>query len=81
MSLVDFLCAVGNAGYIYFDNLFTSLTLLDTLADIGLGGCRTLRENRTDKDLLIEINFFQKKMRTSESFSDSHNLAEIITSL
>ena len=68
------LCAVGKGDYVYFDNLFTSLTLLDANAESEIGGCGSLRENRTERANLTVKKSFQKKRRgASESCSDGHN--------
>ena len=44
VGLID-KCEVKRGHYVYFDNLFTSLTLLDELSSRGIGGCGTVREN------------------------------------
>ncbi|KAF2893483.1 hypothetical protein ILUMI_12690, partial [Ignelater luminosus] len=38
---------------IYFDNLFTSIGLLDELTQIKLGGTETLRQNRITKNITV----------------------------
>ena len=40
MGLVDF-SVVGKGEFVYFENVFASHTVLDVLADRGIGDCRT----------------------------------------
>ena len=71
MALVDLYCRQRE--YVYFDNLFTSVTLQDALADRGVGGCGFLKENRTEKAPLTDRNSFQKGgSGASESCFDEH---------
>ena len=68
-------CSVGPGHYIFFDNLFTSLTLLDNLSEKGIGGCGTLRENRLEKAPFTDKKVFQKKEKmATEGSSDGNNL-------
>ena len=60
---------------IYFDNLFTSLSLLDELTNKGIGGCGTMRENRLGGVPITSKKAFEKLPRgTCEHMSDSKNL-------
>ena len=58
---------VPPGGKIYFDNLFTSLPLLDKLSEKGIGGTGTLRQNRLGpiplpKKKEVEKNFARGEM-------------------
>ena len=68
-------CSVGPGHYIFFDNLFTLLTLFDNLSERGIGGCGTLRENRLEKAPFTDKKVFQKKEKgATEGSSDGNNL-------
>ncbi|KAF0313958.1 PiggyBac transposable element-derived protein 3 [Amphibalanus amphitrite] len=68
-------CAVPPGHAIFFDNLFTSLELLDVLSDMGLGGCGTVRENRLGGAPFSDKKVLEKKQRgTMEWLSDGDNL-------
>ena len=67
-------CSVGPGHYIFFDNLFTSLTLLDNLSERGIGGCGTMRENRLEKAPFTDKKVFEKEKGATEWYSDGNNL-------
>lgn len=47
--------------YLYFDNLFTGISLLHHLREIGIFGTGTMRENRVPKDCSIMASKLLKK--------------------
>ncbi|XP_039287759.1 piggyBac transposable element-derived protein 3-like [Nilaparvata lugens] len=58
---------------LYFDNFFTSITLLETLKEMGLHGTGTMRANRVEKAPLTDVKAMTKKERgTCESITDSN---------
>ena len=60
---------------IFFDNLFTSLDLLDELSSMNIGGCGTMRENRLGGAPITNKKIFEKLSRgTSEHMSDGKTL-------
>ena len=68
-------CSVPRGHTVYFDNLFTSLELLDALSDLGLGGCGTVRENRLGGAPFSDKKVLEKKQRGAmEWLSDGDNL-------
>ncbi|XP_039287939.1 piggyBac transposable element-derived protein 3-like [Nilaparvata lugens] len=59
---------------LYFDNFFTSITLLETLKEMGLHGTGTMRANRVEKAPLTDVKAMTKKERgTCESITDSNS--------
>ncbi|KAK0046815.1 piggyBac transposable element-derived protein 3 [Biomphalaria pfeifferi] len=50
---------------LYFDNLFTSLSLMDRLTKEGFGATGTLRSSRTEKAPIIDQKVMSKKVRGS----------------
>ena len=50
---------------LFFDNLFTSLPLMDYLSEVAFGGTGTIRLNRTEKAPLQEPASMKKKSRGS----------------
>ena len=46
-------CQLRQGHHVTFDNLFTSLPLLDQLSAAGIGGTGTARENRIQKDCIL----------------------------
>lgn len=75
MSLISHLPKDVNSYSIYFDNLFTSLPLLDELTRLGHRGTGTIRENRTEKCPLENAQVMKKKPRGTMSMRTSDNLA------
>ena len=68
-------CSVPAGCRLYFDNLFTSLPLLDILPSKNIGGTGTLRENRTEKAPLISRKLLTKEKRDTVDYaSDGNNL-------
>ena len=55
------LLPTGPSYKIYFDNFFTSPTLLDSLARRGFGATGTVRANRTDKCPVITPEVLKKQ--------------------
>lgn len=63
IGLVDY-CSVPQGTKLYFDNLFTSVPLLEELCKRNLGGTGTLRENRIGKVMkLPSKKDFKKSQR------------------
>lgn len=54
--------------YVYFDNFFTSLTLLCRLKDLGFRATGTIRENRTQKCPLKSTKELEKNGRGSYDY-------------
>lgn len=52
--------------YIYFDNLFINMTLLQELRNRGYHGTGTIRENRIPKSCKIKNNKEMKKENRGE---------------
>ena len=59
---------------LYFDNLFTSLPLMDELTKRRIGGTGTIRNNRIEKCPLEDIKSIKKKRRGTFDFQNSKNL-------
>jgi len=58
-----------------FDNLFTSLPLLDKLTEMGIGGTGTIRDNRLQKAPVSSKKETERKCRGAfESVNDGSNL-------
>ena len=56
---------------IFFDNLFTSLDLLDELSSMKIGGCGTMRENRLGNAPINNKKAFEKLSKgTTEHMSN-----------
>lgn len=53
---------------LYFDNFFTSLSLLSILSEKGAGGTGTIRENRTQKCPLEDTKIMKKRTRGNICF-------------
>ena len=67
--------SVQQGHYLFFDNLFTSLNLLDELTEKGIGGCGTIRDNRMEGAPFTNKKSFEKTKRgTTEWKSDGQNL-------
>ncbi|KAK6173775.1 hypothetical protein SNE40_017175 [Patella caerulea] len=67
--VVDLLCKLPAKCYnVYFDNLFTSLPLIETLKAIGMHGTGTVRQNRLQACPLAPATEVKKKDR---GFSES----------
>jgi Transposase IS4 len=45
---------------LYFDNLFTSLKLVDILTERGIGATGTVRVNRIEKCPLVDVKMMSK---------------------
>ena len=74
LSLVQ-ACHVPAGSKLYFDNWFTSLSLLDKLRADGIGGTGTIRADRCEKSPLQTKKELEKKERGSSSYaSDGSNL-------
>ena len=74
LSLVQ-ACHVPAGSKLYFDNWFTSLSLLDKLRADGIGGTGTIRADRCEKAPLQTKKELEKKERGSSSYaSDGSNL-------
>ena len=63
---------------LYFDNLFTSLPLLDQLAAEGFGATGTMRMNRTKKSPLTNPKDLLKTARGSHNFVQDETSASVI---
>jgi hypothetical protein len=64
---------------LYFDNLFTSLKLVDVLTERGIGATGTVRVNRIEKCPLVDVKMMSKKPRGSYDYmlDEEHNLIVI----
>ena len=60
---------------IYFDNLFTSLPLLDKLTELGHLGIGTIRENRTEHCPLEGQRIMKKKKRGAMTMKTTAKIA------
>ena len=60
--------------HLYFDNLFTSLRLMDHLQKEGFGGTGTIRQNRIENAPFTDVKKFSKQARcTYEYIQDSES--------
>ena len=68
-------CEIKTGSTVTFDNLFTSLPLLDELTDLGIGGLGTLRQNHFNGVPVANKTTLAKKSRGSYDFAtDDKNL-------
>ena len=68
-------CEVKAGSVVTFDNLFTSLPLLDELTELGIGALGTLRQNRFHGAPVANKTKLAKKPRGSYDFAtDGKNL-------
>lgn len=58
----------GRPYRLYFDNLFTSLKLIDVLTQRGIGATGTIRVNRVEKCPLADVKAMSKKPRGSYDY-------------
>ena len=56
-------CQLRQGHHVTFDNLFTSLPLLDQLSAAGIGGTGTARENRIPKDCILTPSAKMNKLK------------------
>ena len=64
-------CEVKAGSTVTFDNLFTSLSLLDELTELGIGALGTLRQNRFHGAPVANKTTLAKKPRGSYDFATS----------
>ena len=74
LGLIE-MCEVKAGSTVTFDNLFTSLPLLDELTELGIGAVGTLRQNRFHGAPVASKTTLVKKPRGSYDFcTDGKNL-------
>ena len=74
LGLIE-MCEVKTGSTVTFDNLFTSLPLLDELTELGIGALGTLRQNRFHGAPVASKTTLAKKPRGSYDFgTDGKNL-------
>ena len=74
-SCWGWVCWVKAGSTVIFDNLFTSLPLLDELTDLGIGALGTLRQNHFHGAPVVNKTTLTKKPRGSYNFAtDGKNL-------
>ena len=64
-------CNVPAGSRLYFDNWFTSLSLLDRLKSDGIGGTATIRADRCEKAPVQSKKELEKKGRSSFSYASN----------
>jgi hypothetical protein len=65
--------------HVYFDNLFTSLKLMDFLNRKGVGSTGTIRANRVEKCTVTDMKQFSKSPRGSYDYRmDTANNVEVV---
>ena len=72
-------CNLSSGCTLTFDNLFTSLPLLDELSKRGIGGLGTLRQNRLENTPVPTKQLMKKTIRGSyQGATDNHGNTVII---
>lgn len=65
--------------HVYFDNLFTSLKLMDFLNNKGVGATSTIHANRVEKCTIADVKQISKSARGSYDFKmDTANNVEVV---
>ena len=78
LSLIE-KCNLQSGSCVTFDNLFTSLPLLDMLSELGIGGLGTIRPNRLQNAAVASKQVMKKTTRGSYDCAvDDHGNAVVV---